>query len=370
MKAAQVVIGVADLSHVGEVRRRVNQLTAEAQLPESESGKAAIVATELATNLARYATGGEMILSCVTPDRPRPDQAADQNPVNAGWVEMISVDRGPGIADVGRCLEDGYSTGGGMGNGLGAVRRLSTEWDVYSTQATESSSTGGTVIFSRVAAKGTPISSALYAWGAISRPAPREHVCGDGWRIALRNADLTLMLVDGLGHGVEAAEAANEAVDVFDCDPFAPLPTIFQNAGARLQRTRGGAMAAARVEGRNRKLKFVGVGNIGAHLRAREESAGRGLVSHNGIVGAAVRKIQEFEYDCPVDGLLVLHSDGLQSRWQLERYAGLMARHPAVIAGILYRDFTRGPDDVTVAVVRLSLSGINAAGTNAAGTTA
>ena len=104
-------------------------------------------------------------------------------------------------------------------------------------------------------------------------------------------------------------------------------------------------------------MKFVGVGNIAAHLRSRAAAAGRGLVSHNGIVGGTVRKIQEFEYECPVDGLLVLHSDGLQSRWDLERYAGLLARHPAVIAGVLYRDYTRGRDDVTVAVVRLSLAG-------------
>jgi anti-sigma regulatory factor (Ser/Thr protein kinase) len=361
MKAAQVVIPVSDLSHVGEVRRRVNQLSADAHLPESEAGKAAIVATELATNLARYATaGGEMILSCVTADGPPADQAPDPDPASAGWIEMMSVDRGPGMADVGRSLEDGYSSGGGVGNGLGAVGRLSAEWDIYSTQATESSTPAGTIVFSRVAARGTRFASKSYKWGAVSRPAPHEHRCGDGWRIAERNGDLTLMLVDGLGHGVEAAEAADEAGDVFDRDPFAPLTTMFQNAGVRLQSTRGGAMAAARVDGSTRILKFVGVGNIGAHLRAREEPAGRGLVSHNGIVGAAVRKIQEFEYNCPEDGLLVLHSDGLQSRWDLARYPGLMARHPAVIAGVLYRDFTRGRDDVTVAVVRLSLAGTKA----------
>jgi anti-sigma regulatory factor (Ser/Thr protein kinase) len=355
MKAAQVVIPVSDLSHVGEVRRRVNQLAGQACLPEAECGKAAIVATELATNLARYATGGgEMILSCVTANGSLPDH--DPGLVsNPGWVEMISVDRGPGIADVGRCLEDGYSSGGGVGNGLGAVRRLSTEWDLYSLTASESSQ-GGTVVFSRVGARGTRPSSASFAWAAISRPAPREIRCGDAWRVAERNEEFTVMLVDGLGHGTEAADAADEAVDVFDRDPFAPLPAMLQNAGIRLQGTRGGAMAAARVDATRRILRFVGVGNIAAHLRSREAEGGRGLVSHNGIVGGAVRKIQEFEYSCPVDGLLVLHSDGLQSRWSLERYPGLLSRHPAVIASVLYRDFTRGRDDVTVAVVRLSLS--------------
>ncbi len=360
------MIPVADLSHVGEVRRRVNQLAAEAGLPEAECGKAAIVATELATNLVRYAAGGEMIVSCVTASGPRYDQSPDNDAAEAsapqGWIEMISVDRGPGMPDLGRCLEDGFSTGGGAGEGLGAVRRLSTEWDVYSRPTTETgpNNGGGTIVFSRVAPRQTRPSSDAFSWGVVTRPAPQERLCGDGWRLAERNGELTLMLVDGLGHGPEAAAAADEAADVFDCDPFAPLPLMLQNAGVRMQGTRGGAMAAARIDGTSRILRFVGVGNIAAHLRSRAAAEGRGLVSHNGIVGGAVRKIQEFEYACPVDGLLVLHSDGLQSRWDLERYAGLLARHPAVIAGVLYRDFTRGRDDVTVAVVRLSLAGSKA----------
>jgi anti-sigma regulatory factor (Ser/Thr protein kinase) len=365
MKAAQEVIPVADVSHVGEVRRRVNELAAEARFPEAECGKAAIVATELATNLVRYAAGGEMIVSCVTATGPRVDQTRDLDDTDAsfprGWIEMISVDRGPGMGDLGRCLEDGFSTGGGAGEGLGAVRRLSTEWDVYSRTTTETGTNGsGTIVFSRIAPRQTRPSSAAFSWGVVSRPAPHERLCGDGWRLAERNGELTLMMVDGLGHGPEAAEAAEEAADVFDCDPFAPLPLMLQNAGIRMQGTRGGAMAAARIDGATRSLKFVGVGNIAAHLRSRAAAAGRGLVSHNGIVGGTVRKIQEFEYECPLDGLLVVHSDGLQSRWDLERYEGLLARHPAVIAGVLYRDFTRGRDDVTVAVVRLSLAGSKA----------
>ena len=53
----------------------------------------------------------------------------------------------------------------------------------------------------------------------------------------------------------------------------------------------------------------------------------------------------ELEYDFPSKSILVLHSDGLTSQWNLDKYAGLRKRHPGLIAGVLYRDFKRGRDD-------------------------
>jgi hypothetical protein len=162
------------------------------------------------------------------------------------------------------------------------------------------------------------------------------------------------MLADGLGHGPFAAAAAEEATIVFDRDPFAPLPSIFSAAHIRMQGTRGGAMAAAQIDSSNGEMKYVGVGNIAGHLRGLEGEAKRGLFSHNGTLGAQLHKIQQFDYQCPIPGLLVMHSDGLQSRWSFDCYEGLTQSHPAIISAVLYRDFTRGRDDVTIAVVRVS----------------
>jgi hypothetical protein len=84
------------------------------------------------------------------------------------------------------------------------------------------------------------------------------------------------------------------------------------------------------------------------------ESSHRHLVSHSGIVGHAARRAQLFDVPYPPDALVVLHSDGLTSRWDLARYPGLAMRHPALVAAVLYRDFSRGSDDVTVFVARVN----------------
>jgi hypothetical protein len=76
------------------------------------------------------------------------------------------------------------------------------------------------------------------------------------------------------------------------------------------------------------------------------------LASYNGIVGHKLPRLNEFAYPWPADGLLIVHSDGLSARWQLDGYPGLARRHPGLIAGVLYRDFRRGRDDVTVLALR------------------
>ena len=98
------------------------------------------------------------------------------------------------------------------------------------------------------------------------------------------------------------------------------------------------------------RLDFAGVGNIMASITTGE--ARRQMVSHNGIVGSNVRRIQEFRHDWSPASLLLLCSDGLGTRWDLAQYPGLDRHHPSVIAGVLYRDFVRGRDDATVLVIR------------------
>ena len=329
--SAQATFAVADPSQVGAVRRAALRLAQTSGLSETVSGAVAIVASELATNLSRYATGGHVFLRAVADGT----NTSTAHPA----VEVLSVDTGPGLDPL-RALQDGYSTGGTSGNGLGAVRRLSTEFDLYSAPGT------GTVVLARVTDPSHR--RARFSWGAVATCAPHETVSGDAWRVVTGADGLALMMADGLGHGEHANVAAEAVASAFEADPFAAPQQVCERAHRAAQGTRGAAIGVARIAGAS--LRYAGVGNISGSIVTGPQS--RGLASQNGTIGAQVRRVQEFEYNWGPGALLVLHSDGLTNRWSLDRYPGLVARHPSVIAAVLHRDFLRGRDDATVVVVR------------------
>ena len=335
-----LVIPAADLSRVGEARRAAAVLAKGAGFGAGQQGEIAIIATELTTNLAKHATNGRLLLQAIPPSGAQASAS----------MELIAVDTGPGMSDPERCLRDGYSTGGTAGTGLGAVRRLSSEFDVYSTLDQ------GTVLLSRVNAEAcaTARNGNRLRWGVVSIPAPHEVACGDAWTVRVDDSRCAILVADGLGHGPLAEAASKQAVEVFNSNPFAEPQAVVQAIHVALSGSRGAAISVAHIDREKRVLRYAGLGNISASLLSDREGSGRGLFSHNGTAGVHVRKVQQFEYPCGENGksgTLIMHSDGLQSRWSLEKYPGLRQRHPGVIAGILYRDLTRGRDDVTVLVV-------------------
>lgn len=329
-----VAIAIDDPSHVGEVRRSANAIAASVRLSDTDAGKFAILASEAATNIVKHAGRGEIVLRSLGAD-------------GADGVEIVAIDSGPGIADVGRALTDGYSTAGSSGTGLGAISRLATTFDIFSSAG------GGTVLAARLerGPGGARHGHRLFEVGVVRVAKHGESACGDDWSLVCdSDGRAVLTVADGLGHGQSAADASRRAVDVA-AERAADQPaTILAHAHSALRSTRGAAVAVAELDANGTSVRYAGIGNIAATIVARGES--KSLVSHNGIAGHEVRKIQEFSYEWPRDALLVMHSDGLSSRWDLSRYAGLQNRDPSVVAGVLYRDFSRGRDDALVVVVR------------------
>ena len=328
-------VRISDASLVGEARRGATRIAREAGLSATRAGEAAIIATELANNLHRYGgRDGTIVIQSL--DTPR-----------GGAMEILAIDTGPGMADVDRCLRDGFSTGGTPGTGLGAVKRMSGEFDVYSMPGQ------GTVVMSRVFAEGARAAGPPYAleWGSIARPVKGEEISGDTFRVVEQPNLAAIVMADGLGHGPGAADAAGAVADAFMEDPFLPPERIVARGHQRASGTRGAAVAVAQLNFATRVVQYCGVGNIAGSLQTAHDS--RSLFTHNGTVGVAATKVREVQHPLPANGLLIMHSDGLQSRWRLSKYPGLHARHPAIVAAVLARDFTRGRDDVTVLAIRI-----------------
>jgi anti-sigma regulatory factor (Ser/Thr protein kinase) len=326
---------VDESSQVGDCRRAALRLAESNEFNDTLVGRVGIVATELANNLVKHAVRGELLLQAI-------------HGAGGVTIEFVTVDRGPGM-QVERCMRDGYSTGGTAGTGLGAISRLSSFFDVYSLEGQ------GTVAVSRIDKQGgaRPASAAakeqVLEFGAISLALDGQTECGDTWRIADNGRALALMVVDGLGHGPLAATAAQAAAAAFTKRPFDPPSEAMQRLHNALSGGRGAAAACALLNAGNSQVSYSGVGNISGSLVSTERS--RGMVSHNGTLGAQMVRRQQFEYDCSPGDRNVMHSDGMSARWSLSSYPGLFLRHAAVIAGVLYRDHARVRDDVTVLVL-------------------
>lgn len=321
-RGAQMRYLIDDSSKVGEARRAAHTL-ANFELNAELAGKVAIATTELANNLMLHARGGELLIQTLGTD-------------SSTVIELLAIDHGPGMRDISRCMSDGYSTAGTPGTGLGAVRRLASEFEIHSAPGE------GTIVLARFGAR------TELRYGAVNIAMAGEIDCGDAWHIASDANGTAVVVVDGLGHGTFAAEAARTCIGAFQSAPFDAPRDVLQRANRAMSRTRGGAAAVARLS--NGSLTYGGVGNITGYLVSAEKS--QGLVSHNGTLGLHQRPAQQLEYQVEPGALLVMHSDGVSARWDLKQRPELLRAHPAIIAAALYRDHGRdGRDDATVVVV-------------------
>ena len=326
----QVVCAINHASDVAAARREGQKLADSLGFDELRAGKLALVITEAATNILKHAGQGVLHIG--------PSQSA------AGvGIDVLALDDGPGIADLSASLVDGMSTAGTSGTGLGAMRRQADEFDVFSEPGR------GSVFFMRLWRDLPPPDPCGVEIAALWRPIAGEEECGDAWGVRCEAGGATLLAADGLGHGPNAARASAAAVRVLEQPPARSAGDVVQAAHEALRGTRGAALAVARIDYAADELRFAGVGNIAGYVF---DDVRRALISHNGIVGHNMRKVQEFSVPFPEGALCVLHSDGIQTQWDLDKYPGLQGHSPILVAAVLMRDFLRGRDDAMVLAVR------------------
>lgn len=319
-RSMQFAHAVTHEAHADAVRRLVVRHANQVCDDESVIGRLTVIVQEMARNLVLHAQGGEIIYY----------QDGER-------LELLAVDRGPRMADVARCLADSYSTTGTMGAGLGAISRLSDRFDIYSQPGQ------GTVVFAQF--RLMPIQSPLISAG-ISTPYPGEELCGDAWAVRANR----VLVCDGLGHGHAANAASTKARDLFlEHDLNLSLETLLERLHRVLMSTRGGAVALAEVLPEQAQVRFCGMGNIAGTLH---EGRSRSMVSGNGTVGYKIGRIQSFSYPWSPATVMMLASDGINTRHDLSAYPGLAGRNPAIIAAVIHRDFRRHNDDATVVVMK------------------
>ncbi|WP_317454128.1 SpoIIE family protein phosphatase [Streptomyces sp. TRM68416] len=313
----------------GALRRTVTRMTAgQGGL---RPGVAELVATELGTNLVRHTRDGGYVLVRTAGD----------------GIELISVDRGPGMPP--GALTPATTAAGppargrGLNAGLNVVRRHAAEFDCYTTR-------GGTVVYARLGTT-DPHRAGRWRFGAVNVPYGGDGESGDAWAV-LPDGRLAALVVDGLGHGPAAAAASRAAVAVFERGPVTDLEALIKQAHEAMRATRGGVLGACLVDPGRGELTYAAVGNITGRLLAGGRAVH--LLDRPGTLGTHLPLPTVRPQTCPWEhgATLVLASDGLRSGWNLDEHPRLLEHHPAVIAAVLHRDHGRPTDDATVLVVQ------------------
>jgi anti-sigma regulatory factor (Ser/Thr protein kinase) len=327
------VVTVAEGSGVAAARRSAVAGAEAIRMSETATGKTALVATELATNLVKHGNGGSILIGS-------DDEAA------GATMALVAIDKGAGIEHPDRAMSDGFSTAGSAGQGLGAIRRASALFDLYSLPEK------GTAVLAAISEQ--PSAPAPHRSGITSAGVcialHGETESGDGWTVTHGDDSVTITLADGLGHGAPAALASNTALRIAREQAALDLGDLLRDMDGALRATRGAAISIARIEPSLRRVDFAGVGNVSGIIV--EDHDARRAVSQPGIVGHQLRKVQTFAYPWSASSILILHSDGIGTSWHLDQYPGLASHHPALVAALLYRDYCRGTDDATVVVAK------------------
>ncbi len=318
---------VEEPSAVSACRIAAMAMARHLEFPAKRADRLALAVTEAASNLHKYAKDGALLLRV-------------SHGAGAPGIEFVTIDTGPGMPDVGAAFRDGHSTAGTLGIGLGSISRQADFCDVYSSAGRS------TALAARFWAD--PRDPPVISCAGLTRPIIGETVCGDAYGAVSVGHVLTGALCDGLGHGPLAATAAREALAAVFEEPSSQPAALLERAHQRMGRTRGGALAIVQIDGP--VVRFAGLGNVAAWIVSPDTRSG--MASMPGIAGHQARRFRQFEYRLPPKGIIIMHSDGLTSRWDIAALPGLAGRDPLISAAALLAEAGRHRDDAGVLVLK------------------
>jgi anti-sigma regulatory factor (Ser/Thr protein kinase) len=327
----------SDRSYTAIIKKDIHKMVVEAGFPPKKTDEIDIIIAEITSNINKYGKDGELLVMI----HPDPQQM---------YLEVIAIDNGPGMHEPLRMMEDGVSTTGTLGQGLGAIKRLSDKFEVFSIRH------WGTVLLARVYSKTTPgiRNSSRPEFRHIIVAKPGEEMCGDGCVIEHTATQVKVLLGDGLGHGPEAHKAVAAAGAVFRESRETSPTALIREMHQAVKRTRGLVGSIVVIDLLAKRGWISGIGNIA--VKSFSASQSRNHICYNGIIGLNIPGTMKDQDLLTGDAnqYIVLCSDGIRSQWDITKYPGLLKYDLSMLAAVIYKDFARKTDDMSVVVGKLN----------------
>lgn len=326
------LIAIPNRTYQAGARSEIKKLGMEAGFSPKRFSEFEIVVAELTSNLVKHTgKGGEILVKILDG--------------NDKGLEMICIDHGPGMEFINAMMEDGISTTSTLGHGLGSIKRLSDEFDAYSQKG------WGTVMLCRLYSSKTSAKRKHVTSGTIMLAKEGEFACGDNYLFLKRGNVEHIAVCDGLGHGGAASDASIACLNAYPAtiglSPAEQIKIIHKEA----RRTRGVVMSIIQIDFLQKKMTYCGIGNITVKVVSIGGKS-KSCHSYNGIVGHSIPgTLHNNTIDWEKNDLLIIHSDGLNSRWEIQKYPGILKHDRVLLAAALYKDNYRGTDDAIVSVI-------------------
>jgi len=322
----------------------VRQLANELDFKDVQREQLFIAAREITSNLVVH----KAIEPCLSIYRvSQPDRTG---------ITLVATDHGPGIPSINQAMADHHSTAGSMGCGLGAIRRLMDDFAIQSavpqpvSKTRQSYTVGGTTLVASKWCRLQDTPPATFHWGGISRPKLGYVSNGDAYFMAETADDIHIIVVDGLGHGKEAEIASQIAISTVKTNLDMPYAKLFPLLHTSLRGSRGVALMAIRLDKVNRLIHYCGVGNIEATILPQQTSTPQ---SRPGVLGSGILPALLINtLPWPLNGVLILHSDGVSRRWRTDPLIQQHMHKPLLLSHLLLRDYGRYTDDATVFILQ------------------
>ncbi|KRD08855.1 serine/threonine protein kinase [Flavobacterium sp. Root901] len=327
---------IDDRSLIAFIKREIHNLALQLGFTPHRAAETDIIVAELTSNLIKYANGGELLY-----------RAHLDGEYNA--IEIYCLDNGDGFENLTKIMNDGYSSSNTLGHGLGSIKRLSNDFQIYSMKD------WGCVQYVKICEKPDYQPQALQSGlnhMEIALNYPGEKVCGDGYYIKQTRKGFQIFVGDGLGHGENAYEAVQMAIKAFrQSIEFEPAE-LLREIHAKVKKSRGLVATIVSVDYNAEVWNICGIGNINTRIYNGLEN--KTYTPYNGIIGHNIpRTLNSTIVPYKKHQIIIMHSDGLRTRWNLNDLTSILKQNPGIIGAAIFKENIRGTDDATILVGKI-----------------